>query len=311
MASNTYSPSIDQAAKLIFQDNFMELAQQTKSLLGGSKVVTYLPSKGKTNNLARIGRIELEEVSTRNPNKSYGDYSVDNRQLTKRRFTKTITIDAKYDINELLKDPTSDILKQLVNAKERVIDRVIASAAQGAVLIGQPDAAPSSVSAATDGVLTVAGTAGISSTILNGVIQKFINNDLPYDLIRGSVLCITGKENSALMADDKFINSLYMDAKPIADGKISKAGLFEVALFAGSETGLTVTSPVLDETITSGTVRNCLALAPESVAVAMEIGDLSVEKNPNKVNSMDITIDLWINAMRTEGARVIIVTTTI
>jgi hypothetical protein len=311
MPSNTYSPSIDQAAKLIFQDNFMELAQQTKSLLGGSKVVTYLPSKGKTNNLARIGRIELEEVSTRNPNKSYGDYSVDNRQLTKRRFTKTITIDAKYDINELLKDPTSDILKQLVNAKERVIDRVIASAAQGAVLIGQPDAAPTSVSAATDGVLTVAGTAGISSTILNGVIQKFINNDLPYDLIRGSVLCITGKENSALMADDKFINSLYMDAKPIADGKISKAGLFEVALFAGSETGLTVTSPVLDETVTSGTVRNCLALAPESVAVAMEIGDLSVEKNPNKVNSMDITIDLWINAMRTEGARVIIVTTTI
>lgn len=311
MPSNTYSPSIDQAAKLIFQDNFMELAQQTKSLLGGSKVVTYLPSKGKTNNLARIGRIELDEVSTRNPNKSYGDYNVDNRQLTKRRFTKTITIDAKYDINELLKDPTSDILKQLVNAKERVIDRVIASAAQGAVLIGQPDAAPSSVSAATDGVLTVAGTAGISSTILNGVIQKFINNDLPYDLIRGSVLCITGKENSALMADDKFINSLYMDAKPIADGKISKAGLFEVALFAGSESGLVVSSPVLDETPSSGTVRNCLALTPESVAVAMEIGDLSVEKNPNKVNSMDITIDLWINAMRTEGARVIIVTTTI
>ena len=311
MASNTYSPSIDQAAKLIFQDNFMELAQQTKSLLGGSRVVTYLPSKGKTNNLARIGRIELDEVSTRNPNKSYGDYNVDNRQLTKRRFTKTITIDAKYDINELLKDPTSDILKQLVNAKERVIDRVIASAAQGAVLIGQPDAAPTSVAAATDGVLTVAGTAGISSTILNGVIQKFINNDLPYDLIRGSVLCITGKENSALMADEKFINSLYMDAKPIADGKISKAGLFEVALFAGSESGLTVSSPVLDETVSSGTVRNCLALAPESVAVAMEIGDLSVEKNPNKVNSMDITIDLWINAMRTEGARVIIVTTTI
>ncbi|MFA5500664.1 MAG: phage capsid protein [Candidatus Omnitrophota bacterium] len=311
MPSSTYSPSIDQAAKLIFQDNFMELAQQTKSLLGGSKVVTYLPSKGKTNNLARIGRIELEEVSTRNPDKSYGDYSVDNRQLTKRRFTKTITIDAKYDINELLKDPSSDILKQLVNAKERVIDRVIASAAQGVVLVGAPDAAPTSISAATDGVLTVAGTAGISSTILNGVIQKFINNDLPYDLIRGSVLCITGKENSALMADDKFINSLYMDAKPIADGKISKAGLFEVALFAGSESGLVVPSPVLDETVSSGTVRNCLALAPESVAVAMEIGDLSVERNPNKVNSQDITIDLWINAMRTEGARVIIVTTTI
>lgn len=306
-----YSPSIDQGAKLMFQDNFLALAQETKSQLGSSKAVKYLASKGKTNNLARIGRIELEEVSTRNPDKSYGDYSLDNRQLTKRRFTKTITIDAKYDINELLKDPTSDILTQLVNAKERVIDRVAAAAAQGAVLVGAPDAAPTSISAATDGVLTVAGTAGISAAILNGVTQKFINNSLPYDLIRGSVLCITGKENTALMADDKFINSLYMDAKPIADGKISRAGLYDVALFAGSDSGLTVTSPVLDETVSSGTVRNCLVLAPESIAIAMEIGDISVEKNPNKVNSMDITIDLWINAMRTEGARVIILTTTI
>ena len=45
--------------------------------------------------------------------------------------------------------------------------------------------------------------------------------------------------------------------------------------------------------------------------MAMEIGDMSVEKSNEKVNSMDITIDLWINAMRTEGVRVIIITTTI
>ena len=45
--------------------------------------------------------------------------------------------------------------------------------------------------------------------------------------------------------------------------------------------------------------------------MAMEIGDMSVEKSSAKVNSLDITIDLWINAMRTEGVRVIIITTTI
>ena len=123
MPSNTYQPSIDQGAKLNFQDSFYELAQQTDSKLVKTGAIMFLPSKGKTNNMARIGRVELVEVDTRNPDKQYGDYALDNRQFTKRRFTKTVQIDALYDINELLKDPTSDILTQLNNAKERVIDR--------------------------------------------------------------------------------------------------------------------------------------------------------------------------------------------
>lgn len=309
MPSNTYSPSIDQGALSIFRDNFLELAQQTKSLLGGSNVVVYLPSKGKTNNLGRIGRIELVEVDARNPNKSYSDYALDNRQLTKRRFTKTITIDKKYDINELIKDPTSDILKQLNNAKERVIDRVIAAAAVGPVNIGAPDAAPTAVSASDDGVTTVSGTSGLTYAVVQQITQKFINNDLQYSMFRGSHLCITGKENSDLMQETQFINNLYVSSRPVESGKQTEAGLYAVDLFAGSENGgISVPSPILPET---STTRKCLALAPESIAMAMEIGDLSVDKNPNKVNSWDLTIDLWINAMRIEGARVIIITTTL
>ena len=309
MSSTTYSPSIDQGALEQFRDNFLELAQQTKAQLGASNVVTYLPSKGKTNNFGRIGRIELDEVNTRNPNKSYGDYAIDNRQLTKRRFTKTITIDKKYDINELIKDPTSDILKQLINAKERVIDRVIAAAAVGGVYIGAPDVAPTLVSAANDGVSTVTATSGLTYAKVQEIVQKFINNEIQYAMIKGSHLCITGKENSDLMQETQFISNLYIGSRPVEAGKQTDAGLFAVDLFAGSENGgISVLSPILVE---GTSTRSCLALAPESVAMAMEIGDVSVEKNPNKVNSMDITIDLWINAMRTEGARVIIVTTTL
>ncbi len=306
---STYNPSIDQGALQQFRDNFLELAQQTKSALGSSKAVMHLPSKGKTNNLGRIGKVELTEVEGRNPNKSYGDYSIDNRMLTKRRFTKTITIDKKNDINELIRDPQSDILKQIVNAKERVIDRVIASAAAGPVLVGAPDVAPSSISAATDGVITLSAVSGLTYAIIQQVTQKFINNDMSYEMFRGSALCISGKENTDLMQEPQFINNDYISARPVEAGKMNNAGIYEVKLFAGSENGgITVSSPILPE---SGAYRSCLVLAPESVALAMEIGDLSVEKNPLKVNSMDITIDLWINAMRTEGARVIILTTTI
>jgi hypothetical protein len=54
-----------------------------------------------------------------------------------------------------------------------------------------------------------------------------------------------------------------------------------------------------------------VALAPQSIAMSMELADLSVKSAPDKVNSYDITIDFWINAMRTEGVLVQIITTTI
>lgn len=309
MPSPTISPSIDQAALLNFNDSFFELAQQKQSRLESSRAVIHLPSKGKTNHMARIGRLELMETNTRNPDKQYADYALDNRQLSKRRFTLTVQVDAKYDINELIKDPTSDILKQLVNAKGRQIDRVIASASIGAVLTGQPDAAPTSTSAATDGVITVDASAGLTYEKVTEVTQNFINNDLGYDMIKGSVFCITGKENTNLMGETEFLSSDYISGRPVEDGVMQSAGTYEIVMFAGSVNGgVTVTNPILPE---GATLRDCIVLAPESVAVAMELGQLDVTKSATKVNSWDITIDLWLNAMRTEGVRVQKVQTTI
>lgn len=309
MTSNTISPSIDQAALLNFQESFFELAQQTNSRLAATRAISYMPSKGKTNNMPRIGRIELVEVNSRNPDKEYGDYAVDNRQMTKRRFTRTVTIDAKNDINELIKDPTNDILKQFNNAKERVIDRIAIEGAVGPVLVGAPDAVATSVSAATDGVITVDGTAGFTYDVVQQVTQGFINNDLPYEMFKGSTLCITGSENTDLMGEVEFINQDYMKSMPVGDGIIKEAGTYQVAMFAGSVNGgVTVAAPILPE---ASTTRKCVVLAPDSIAMSMELADLSVEKSNRKVNSYDITIDFWINAMRTEGVRVIIVSTTL
>lgn len=307
--SFTTSPSIEQAARLNFQDSFFALAQQTKSKLVASRAIRFLPSKGKTNNFARIGRLELDEVNARNPDKQFGDYALDNRLFTKRRFTKTIQIDMKYDVNELLKDPTSDILNQLNNAKERVIDRVAVAAALGAVLVGGPDTAPSSISAATDGVVTLDGTGGFVYEVVQTITATFINSDLQYDEFKGATLLLTGNENTDVMAEDQFINTLYIKNFVEVAGMAQQVGTYQVAVFAGSSTGGgTIANPVLPETSTQ---RTCVALAPESIAMAMEIGDMSVDKSNSKVNSMDITIDLWINAMRTEGVRVVAITTTI
>ena len=304
MTSQTISANIDQGSLLTFKESFYKLAQQTNSKLGGTNAVIYRDPKGKTFQTGRMGRIELIEVAGRNPDKEYSDYALDNRQYSKRRFTITLTLDAKNDINELLADPTSDLVTQLVAAKERMIDRVILQAATGPVLTGRPDVAPTSTSAAADGVITIDASGGFTYEKIQEVTQNFINNEVDE---MDSQIIITGKEFTDLMGEDQFINNDYINGRPVETG-IKQAGLYRLTRFAGSVTGgAQVTNPYLPEATTT---RKCVVLAPRSIEVAMELGRLEVEKNNSKVNSMDITIDLWLNAMRLEGPKVQVITTT-
>ena len=309
MSSDTINPSIEQAALLNFKESFHELAQQSNSRLVNENAIVMMDPNGKTNNMSRIGRLELVEVDSRNPDKQYSDYALDNRQFSKRRFTRTVTIDALYDINELISDPTSPILSALDKAKERVIDRVAVEAAVGPVLVGAPDTTPTSVTAAADGVITVDGTAGVTYTVIQTVTKNFINNDVEMSDFLGSCIAVTGTENEDLMNEERFINSDYISGRPVEDGYQKQVGMYKVILYAGSETGgITVVSPVLPE---GSTTRQCVVLAPESIAMSMKIGRVEVERSNRKVNSYDITIDLWINAMRTEGVLVQIISATI
>jgi len=308
MTSVTTSPSITQAQLQMFRDNFYELTQQTKSRLVGAGVAMFMSSDGKTHNFARMGRLELDKVDGRNPDKQYEDYSVDNRQFSKDRYTKTVTIDAKDDINELISDPTSNILRQLNNAKERVIDRVIAKNAIGSVKVGSPDQTPTELTAANDGVLEVDASAGVTYEKIQEITQNFINNDFDYDDFKGSCVVVSGKENTDLMGEIEFINNDYISSRPVEEGIMKETGTYKVVMFAGSDSNITVNNPVIPE---GTTTRSCMVLAPEAVAVAMELADLSVEKSAKKVNSYDITIDYWIGAMRTEGVKVQTLKTTI
>jgi hypothetical protein len=128
-------------------------------------------------------------------------------------------------------------------------------------------------------------------------------------MIEKAKLLITGKENTALMNEDKFINNLYTTARPVDASKVKSIGEFDVILFAGSVNGVnTVANPILVEA--SGT-RHCLALAPDAIAASARLASLRIEKSNRHVNSKELTIDYWIDAMRTEGARVKDITTTI
>lgn len=305
---DTISPSLSQGADLKLASNFISLSQQRRTKLGSSNALVYLPSKGKTNNIARMGKLELTEVEARNPLKQFKDYDIDNRKFSKRRFTASVLLDAKQDINELIEDPTSHIYENLVNAHNRVIDRMIIQAATGSVLCGSPEEAGTLVTAANDGVLTVNATAGLTSAKIDELTQNFINNELDYEDFKGSMLCLTGLENTALMGQTNFISNDFTGNRPVDAGMVKDVGTYGIVYFAGSVSGgITVNAPILPEV---STTRTCVCLAPKSIAIASELNSLTVNPSDAHVNSKVLTIDFWINAMRIEGKRVQLLTTT-
>lgn len=301
--------NVSQASLLKFKENFWVLAQQNESVLSNSKAIMYMPVDGKKHNLARMGKFDLVEVTGRNPDKSYTDMSLDNRQFTKKRLTVTVPIDQLTDVNELIADPENDVVKGLASAYNRAIDRLVCGFAGGSVMTGNPDEAPTSKSAEDDGVVTIDATAGLNYGVIQSVTQNSINADLEIADIKGSVILATGKENTSLMSDEKFINNDYLNGNPANAGILNSAGIYDVRLFAGSVAGgVAKTNPILEE---KEGKRTCLVLAPNSVAVAVQMNDIRVERNPGKVNTMDVTAELWIGGMRTEGNRVQKIQTTI
>lgn len=283
-------------------ESFLILDQQKQSRLASSPAIIHMPSKGQAQHMARMGALQLVEVFGRNPDKVYSDFGVDNRRFTKSRYTATILVDRKTDINELISDPTSSIMENLLSASMRLKDKIIITNALGAVLTGAPDAAATSTSASSDGVRTVDATAGLTYAKINEITENFLNQDITRQELTGAIIAISGTEHTALMSEDEFISNDYIDGRPVGAGGLQNAGIYNIEVFGGSKTGgTTYTNPILAE---SGTTRNCAVLAPKSVALTVDIPVFEVQKSPTKVDSNEVHIVMEIGAMRTQGSRV-------
>lgn len=305
--SETISPSLSQAAVLEFNRNFHLLSQQKQSRLSAAGVIDFLPVDGLETNYARMGAIQLKKTSERNPEHQFTEYSVDNRKLSQQRYTRTIMLDDKFDIRELILDPSSSLMQQMIAAENRLRDIVAINAAIGPVRVGAPGGADTLVSAANDGVKTVDATSGFVYTTFTKIIENFVNQEV--DTMSG-VIALTGSENTDLMGEEKFINNDYVQARPVESGVIPNLAGWQIAKFAGSVNGgIQVESPVLPEGTTN---RTCVVLTPGSIAMRHTIEKLEVvDFRETRVNSKGLVISVLSEAMRTEGAKVQLVTTTI
>lgn len=305
--SGIYNADVEQSKLLVFEKNFYNCVQQKETKLMNSPAITFGDIKG-ISNISRIGKVELTDVSgIRNPQKQYTQMSNDNRKSVSYRYTNTYLVDNYDKAVTLITDPTSNLFENLVSAKNRVSDRIAIKAAVSNVLVGAPDEAPTSLTPEEDGVITINSTSSFNyDNVIVPAICNFKNNEISNENL---TLAISANEEGLLMLDEKFINNRYTDVRTVDTGRIEKVCNIDVVSFAGTKTGSSsVQNPILPEI---GGVRNNVILAPDSIAFAVEIGLLDVQKAPNHVNSYEITIDVYFKACRKEGAKVQKITSTI
>lgn len=293
---------LDAAKLLTFEKNFLRIANQADTKLMNSPAVVHKGIQG-ISNISRIDGDELVDITSegRNPKKHFKDVKNDNRKSVAKRFTLSYLLDSYDKAVNLICDPTSDLYKNLKDAKNRTADRCIAEAATASVTVGKPDEAGKVLTAAEDGVLTIDATSSFSyNTVISPAITMFKNNYINTDNV---VLAIAGTEEQALRDDDKYMNALYSNNNTVDKGTITNASGFHVVTFAGTQNGVSeIDEPILKE---HEGKRSNLLLAPEAIAFALEVGCLDCAKSDGHVNSWAITIDVWVKSVRLQGKKVI------
>lgn len=259
--------------------------------------------KGKQMAYDGVGTVELGTISGRFAPVEFADIEWNRRKVTKARFGATLPID-KNDINERLSSPDSTYVEQLANAIARQKDRVVVNAMFADVLTGEDF--ETTTTAATDGVLTVTATSGLTYEKLLEIIQNFMDGDVGNDMDTQFVMGITGDEHTDLMSELELTSGDYSRQYVVESGSIQKAMGINFVKFAANGAG--GADPILP---VSGGVRTsfCMATGAILLATAIEFS-IVIEPRNDKYSTYQIKCEGSIGAVRTEGKLIQKVTTT-
>lgn len=290
---------IDAALVTQFSDMVHVRAQQNKSRLR-----PYFQIRKMTGDVWAydgLGIVEASEQNARIAPVVFNSIEHNRRKISRRRFVVTLPLDSS-DVRAVLTNPQNDYAGACTRAIERVYDRVCIECAFAAVLTGRD--MTTSVTAASDGVLTVDATGGLTYEKLIEIRRRFHNNEVGNDLAERFVFLISADEESAMMQETALINSLYSQQFVVDKGEITRAVGFELVKY-----GASVTNPLL--TVSAGT-RNCIAASERGIVVGMSVDlSLKIQERPDYVETTQIQAIIQLGAVRTEGVLVQQVNTTV
>lgn len=290
--------SIDTALITQFSDMVHAEAQQLQS-----RLKPYLMVKQMTGDVFAydgLGRVDAREVSGRNVPATFDDITHNRRKIARKRYVVNLPIDAS-DVRGALLDPQGEYAKACAAAMMRQYDRVAAEAAFASVLTGRDFG--TTVTASSDGVLTVNATGGLTYEKLLEIKQNFINGDVGLDANEKIFFAISGKEHTALMGETELVSGDFTRQFAVEKGQITNAIGMDIILFAGS-----APLPILDVT---GGVRSCIAASSRGICVGVskEMA-VKVQERNDLIETTQVQVIMDIGAVRTEGVLVQKVTTT-
>ena len=284
--------SIDKALVIEFSDVVHAIAQQSVSRL--KPYAKIIQMTGDTFAYDGLGRVEAKEISGRNVPVTFDNIEHTRRKMTRSRFAITLPIDGS-DVRGALMNPESKYAEQIAAAAVRQYDRVIYNAAFASVLTGRDF--ETTVSATTDGVLTVDATAGLTYEKLLEIRQNFMDNDVGIEHDERIFLTVTGAEHTRLMKEEELISSDFNRAFVIEKGQIKTAVGIELVGFAAGVSAPIIPSVSSQRQLLAASSRGiCLGISKEM--------SIKIEQRPDLIETTQVQVVFEIGAVRTEGALV-------
>ena len=280
---------IDTALVTQFSDMVHVRAQQMKSRLRQHFAIRKMT--GDVWAYDGIGIVDATEQNERIAPVEFNSVEWNRRKIFRRRFVITLPLDSS-DVRAMLTNPQNDYSGVCIRAIERVFDRVGIQAAFASVYTGRDFS--TTVTAATDGVVTVDATAGLTYEKMVEQRRRFVNAEVGNDMPETFLILCTGDEEAALMQETALINSLYTRQSVVDKGELKYAVGFELVKYGGS-----ILYPML--AVASG-VRASVACSTRALVYGMSLDlQLKIQERSDLVETTQVQAIIQLGAVRTEG----------
>lgn len=302
MAVNPAGTTIDETRVRAFSESVHMAAQQKKSRTKDISIIKYF--KGKDMSYDGYGTVEATDANARFAKLDFADLEHNRRQILPNRWQVTLPFDGRDAVEQFL-DPKNGYEQVVANAMMRRWDRTGIAALLASVNTGEDYG--TAVTPATDGVLEVDATTGLTYEKILEARQNFIDNDLIIDEdMDKSFMVISGKEHTQMMSEVELTSGDFNREYFVEKGSIQKAAGFDIIKYAAN-----ATNPILSLQA-SDAERQCIAFTEGALCygVQEEIA-LEVRKLDDYINTFAVIATGSFGAVRTEGKRVQQITTTV
>jgi len=288
--------SIDNALIRQFRDSLHIEAQQMVSK--AMPFVEFKTFQGDDLAYDSFGKVNEQEVESRNQKIEFAEAEFSRRKLKRRRFNVAVPVDAS-DVRGMLLDPTGPITKACIAAMNRRKDRIVTEAALADVLTGRDFG--TTVTFAGDGGQEVDATAGFTYEKLLEVRRQFKAKDVPSGKIG---LLMSDQEEEALMKETELTSGDFTRMMPVDGGDLTRGVGMDFVIFGSSPDGY---DPILN--INGSSERECIAIAATQERAGICLGmssdiTVKIQERTDLIETTQVVVGLELGAVRTEGVLV-------